>query len=103
MTSFVDDVLNRVTMYRLVLYYLIFLLGGAILLSAFGLLGYDPFAILFTTGFLLAACSITNWVFARTFEVPANAESTRTLMAGRILPPIKSEKFSDGCSRRPQL
>ena len=33
MIKFIDNWLNRVTMYRLVLYYLIFLLGAAVVLS----------------------------------------------------------------------
>jgi len=76
MLDFVDNLLNRITMYRLVLYYLVALLGIAILFSFVGVLAYDPYALLFTIGVLVAACSITNWIFARTFAVPANAEST---------------------------
>jgi Na+-transporting NADH:ubiquinone oxidoreductase subunit NqrB len=75
MTRVVDDLLNRITMYRLMLYYLIFLLGVALVLSISGGLGYDPVALLFSIAFLLAACALTNWVFARVFRVPANAES----------------------------
>lgn len=90
--EFVDNVLNRITMYRLVLYYLIFLLSTAILLSFAGVLGYDPFALLFTIGFLLAACAITNWVFAKIWGVPANAESTyiSALILALIITPLQS-------------
>ncbi len=92
MTRFVDQVLNRITMYRLVLYYLIFLLGVAFVLSFAGVLAYDPFALLFTVGFLLAACSITNWVFAKVWGVPANAESTyiSALILALIIAPLQS-------------
>ncbi len=88
----IDNLLNRITMYRLVLYYLIFLLTSAIMLSAVGVLGYDPFAILFTVAFLLAVCSITNWIFARVFDVPANAESTyiSALILALIITPLQS-------------
>ena len=92
MIEFVDNVLNRITMYRLVLYYLIFLLGAAIVLASVGILGYDPFAILLTTGVLLAVTSITNWVFAKVWGVPANAESTyiSALILALIITPLQS-------------
>jgi ferredoxin-NADP reductase/Na+-transporting NADH:ubiquinone oxidoreductase subunit NqrB len=88
----VDNVLNRVTMYRLVLYYLIFLLGAAVMLSFAGVLGYDPFAILFTVGFLIAACWATNTIFAKAFGVPPNAESVyiSALILTLIITPLQS-------------
>ncbi|MCL4487600.1 MAG: RnfABCDGE type electron transport complex subunit D [Chloroflexi bacterium] len=92
MIRFVDDVLNRVTMYRLMLYYLIFLLAAALVLSFAGVIQYDPFALLFSIGFLLGVSSITNWVFAKTFRVPANAESTfiSALILALIITPLQS-------------
>ena len=92
MLNFIDEVLNRITMYRLALYYLIFLLAVAVILSAIGVLGYDPFALLFSIGFLLAVCSITNWVFAKAFGVSANAESTyiSALILALIITPLQS-------------
>src|SRR6476620_11699271 len=92
MFDYVDTTLNRVTMYRLVLYYLIALLGAAVVFSFVGILRYDPFAVLFTIGFLLAVCSMTNWVFARTFGVPANAESTyiSALILALIITPLSA-------------
>src|SRR5215467_13767928 len=92
MLNFVDVVLNKITMYRVALYYLIFLLGVAVVLSAIGILDYDPFALLFSAAFLLAVCSITNWVFAKAFGVPANAESTyiSALILVLIITPVQS-------------
>ena len=92
MIRFVDNVLNRITMYRLVLYYLTGLLSAAVLLSFGGILRYDPFALLFTTGFLLGACSITNWAFAKAFDVPANTESAyiSALILALIITPLQS-------------
>ncbi len=55
----IDNFLNSITMYRVMLYYLIFLLAGAIALSAASLLKYDPFAILFTVAFMLAICALS--------------------------------------------
>jgi ferredoxin-NADP reductase len=87
----IDNLLNPITMYRLVLYYLILLLGAAIVLGFLGVLAYDPYAILFSTAFLLGACAITNYVFARTFGVPANAESVyiTALILALIITPIQ--------------
>ncbi len=91
MLRWIDNLLNRVTMYRLVLYYLIFLLGVAFVLSFTHVLAYDPYALLLTTAFLLAACAITNAVFARTFGVAANVESTyiSALILALIITPIQ--------------
>ena len=91
MMRWLDDMLNRVTMYRLVLYYLIFLTGTALLLSFTHVLAYNPYALLFSTAFLLAACALTNGIFARTFGVPANVESTyiSALILALIITPIQ--------------
>lgn len=90
MIKWIDSLLNRVTMYRLALYYLIFLLVVAGMLSALGILAYDPFALMFSTGFLLAVCGITNWLFAKAFDVPTNAESANisALILALIISPI---------------
>ncbi len=92
MLKTIDYLLNRITMYRLVLYYLIFLLAAAALLSAGGILKYDVFALLFSVAFLLAVCLIVNWVFARTFGVAANVESVyiSALILALIITPIQS-------------
>jgi glycine betaine catabolism B len=92
MIRYIDNQLNRITMYRLVLYYLIFLLGAAEVLSILGVLAYDPYALLFSTGFLLAVCGITNWIFARTFGIPTNIESAyiSALILALIITPLQS-------------
>ena len=95
MIKFIDDLLNRITMYRLVLYYLIFQLVIAFLMSVVGALSDDPFAVLFSIGFLLAICLLTNRLFSSIFKVPANVESAyiSALILALILTPIKS--FND--------
>lgn len=92
MISYIDNQLNKITMYRLVLYYLISLLGAAVLFSIAGLLAYDAFALLITIGFLLGVCWITNRLFAWTFGVPANIESVyiSALILALIITPIQS-------------
>ena len=75
MLNFIDDYLNKTTMYRLVLYYLIALLGGAFILSMFGLLPNTPTEILISTAVLVVCSLITNAIFANIFDAVPNIES----------------------------
>ena len=95
MLNYIDNQLNKITMYRLVLYYLIVLLGAAAIFSAGGVLKYDVFALLASIGFLLGVSWITNYAFARAFGVPANVESVyiSALILALIITPIQS--FND--------
>lgn len=95
MTKFIDNVLNRITMYRLILYYLMALLAFAFVLSAVNILPYDPFGLLFSVGFLTAVCGITNTIFARAFRIPPNVESVyiSALILVLVIDPIKG--YSD--------
>ncbi len=90
--KFIDDFLNSITMYRLVLYYLALLIGVAAVLATFHLLPFSPLALLFSTGFLLIVCAIGNWIFAWAFDAPTNIESIyiSALILALILSPIKS-------------
>lgn len=92
MLKFVDTLLNRITMYRLALYYLIFLLLVAIIFSFGGVLPYNPYMLLFTTAFELAVCLVVNALFSKTFGVPANAESAyiSALILALIITPMRS-------------
>jgi len=94
MLRMIDRQLNRVTMYRLVLYYLIGLLAAAWLLCVAGALPYDPYALLFTAGVALAACGLANAAFAWAFGVPANVESApiTALILALIITPIQSRQ-----------
>lgn len=73
--DFIDGFLNKITMYRLVLYYLVALLlaGGA--LSAFGILPFPLLNLLFSTALILAVSWLANLVFAKAFHAAANVES----------------------------
>src|SRR5450432_2499771 len=75
MIKFIDDRLNAITMYRLVVYYLLGLLAIAVVYSVTGVLHFNPLELLVSIGFLVSVCWITNRVFASTFRVPANVES----------------------------
>lgn len=71
----IDQILDRITMYRLVLYYLIGLILVACALGFFHVIAYSPLQILFSTIFITAVCYITNFIFSYVFEVPTNVES----------------------------
>ena len=86
----IDDLLNRVTMYRLAVYYLSALVVVAVMFSFMHVLTYDPYALLFSTAFILIVCSLTNAIFCRTFNVPTNVESSNIsgLILALIISPI---------------
>src|ERR1700680_2379486 len=76
MITLIDYFLDRITMYRLVLYVLIGLIAIAAALSYFHLLAFSPLALLVSTLFLVIVCWATNSLLARIFAVPTNIEST---------------------------
>ena len=82
--------IDRTTMYRLVLYYLLALLAAAVLLGALGVLPYAPLVLLYGTGVLLAAAWMSNKILARFFGAATNAESAiiTALILALILPPL---------------
>ncbi|HZL08207.1 MAG TPA: RnfABCDGE type electron transport complex subunit D [Candidatus Dormibacteraeota bacterium] len=94
--NFIDSFLDRITMYRLLLYYLLVLIGAAMLMGSLGYMVYSPEAIALGTGYLLLACWITNRVFSYAFEAPANPESsliTALILALIITPPASMQSF----------
>jgi len=87
--NIIDYALNRITMYRLVLYYTGALLAVAFGLSLLQLVPPDPAALAFSAALITAVCWATNRLFARLLRVPANAESVyiTALILALILPP----------------
>ncbi len=82
--KFIDSLLNKITMYRLMLYYLSVLYGAAIVFSFFKILPYNPLDIITSGLYLIAACFLFNQLFARIFRVKPNYESqyiTGTILA----------------------
>src|SRR5258708_36963850 len=90
--KFIDNFLEKITMYRLVLYYLILLLGVAFIYSLVGILPFNPFLLFFSTIFLTAVCWLTNKLFGKVFGVPTNVESVyiSALILALILTPAQS-------------
>lgn len=71
----IDDLLNKITMYRLILYYLYGLLGLGIVFSSFNLLAFSLINLIGTSLFIILICWVFNRIFSLVFEVPTNQES----------------------------
>lgn len=90
MIKTIDSLLNKITMYRLVLYELLFLLASAAVLGYFGVLSYSPIWIAASAAFIFCVCWVTNQIFAFSFDTPYNPESTwitALILALIITPP----------------
>ena len=92
---YIDDFLNKITMYRLVFYYLLILLGVAVVFSAFGVLRMDPIALVTSTLIIAGACLGSNWLIAKIFRAPTNAESgyITAFILALIISPIQLAPF----------
>jgi len=75
MWNFIDNWLNRITMYRLVLYYLLTLWLTALIFGALGLLPYQPPQLIVSALIVMGVCLTTDQFFRRVFKAPTNAES----------------------------
>ncbi len=76
MLKTVDKYIDKITMYRLLLYYLGALLVIATGLSAIGVMHYGAIKIIISTGILITACWLINKVFSYIFDAPTNYESS---------------------------
>jgi ferredoxin-NADP reductase len=92
MFKIIDNFLNKITMYKLILYYLVAIIFIAFILCLFGVLSYSPLALLFSTFFILAVCFLFNWLFAWAFNAPSNNESVyiTALILVLIITPISN-------------
>src|SRR5438105_1826102 len=92
MIFYIDSILNKITMYRLVLYYLCALVGYAFFLSIFGVLSFNPLFLLFSTLFIITICFVVNTLFSKVYNVPTNVESIyiTALILVLIISPLKS-------------
>lgn len=69
------DFYNGLTMYRLMLYYVRFIYGAAVVLSFFHLLPYTWWFLLATVVYCVSVSQILNWLFAASVHTKANYES----------------------------
>lgn len=75
MINLIDIFLDKITMYRLVLYVLISLSVVAVIFGFLGILPFTGLSIIESALFLLIICWATNLLFAKTFKAPVNVES----------------------------
>ena len=75
MIRLVDRFIDRITMYRLVLWYLVVLLIAAALLGTLLVIAINPVALALSTVLVLSAGWIANQMFARIFGAIPNIES----------------------------
>lgn len=73
--QFIDNYLNKKTMYRLVLYALIFLVALAIPLSVYNKVPFSTTDLLYSIIAIFTVSFITNKIFSWAFDVPTNVES----------------------------
>lgn len=92
MIKLLDNFLNGITQYRLMLYFLICLTVAATVLSFFKVLPFNFLNIIFSAVFITAVCWIANKVFSKVLGVPTNLESLyiTALILALILSPIQS-------------
>lgn len=71
-----DSLLNKVTMYRLVLRFLLLLFAIALILSSLGKLPFSPYALIYSTLLLFVISFLANKLFSKIWNVPTNFEFT---------------------------
>lgn len=88
----IDDFLNGITMYRLMLYVLAFLATAAIFLSFLKVLSFNPIGLFLSVVLLVVFCSAANTVFAKIFKVQTNLESVyiTALILFLIITPVRA-------------
>ena len=86
----IDDLLNHITMYRLVLLYCGALLVADFGLGLAGLAPQDPAQLVFSLAVISGCAWVVNRVFAYVLKVPANAESVwiSTFIIALIMSPV---------------
>ncbi len=75
MFKLIDNFLNKITMYRLVMYFVFILWAIALVFSFFGILPFQPLWMALSALLIIAVCWVTNQAFAALFKAPVNAES----------------------------
>lgn len=79
----VDDLLNSITMYRLMLYGLSALAFIALVLSLFNIISFSPLSLIFSFFILTGVCYGVNILLGYIFKIPVNIESS--VISGLIL------------------
>ncbi|MBX4190510.1 RnfABCDGE type electron transport complex subunit D [Candidatus Saccharibacteria bacterium] len=97
LASVVDNINDRLTSYRLMLYFLLALVGWAIVGSFFDKVPYDWHQILVSTVWLVVICWGANKLISKFLDIPANKESdliTGLILALILAPPTSIRHFA---------
>src|SRR3989338_2896681 len=88
----IDYLLDRVTMYRLVLYVLISFLAVSVIFSFFGVIAFSPILIITSVLFTVAVSWFANTLLAKLFKAPTNLESVyiTALILSLIITPAEN-------------
>jgi glycine betaine catabolism B len=92
----IDTFLNKMTMYRAVLYCLLLLLAAALGFSFFKLMPFGPLDLVVSAAFITAVCVFSNAIFAWAFKAPSNIESvyiTALILILIVSPPKAFSNF----------
>jgi glycine betaine catabolism B len=92
--KYIDTLIDRITMYRLLLYYLTAILCIAMFFGAVGWLSYSPYSIAISATLFVGICYGVNYIFAKLYNTPTNSESS--ILTGLILALIVSPITSPG-------
>lgn len=90
MFNYIDRKLNNITMYRLVMYYLITILAYAVILGNMGYIPYVSYNIIISVAYITFFSWVTNILFSKIFKTPVNIESlyiTALILSFIITPP----------------
>lgn len=73
--QYIDNFLNKITMYRVVLYGLVCIFLTTLIFSIVGLISYSFSSIFLSFLILCFVCGLSNIIFAKIFKVETNVES----------------------------
>lgn len=95
-SDLIDRLIDKITMYRLLVYYLLALIGAAMAFAAFGKMPFPPLAIAESAAYLSLVCYVANKIFGYVWEAPTNPEScliTALILALIISPPASQQDY----------
>lgn len=90
MFTILDTFLDGITMYKVVLYGLLLMSAWAVIGGFLSLLPYSELQYIFSLAVLLSVCWMSNYILAKLYHVPPNAESSliTALILFFVLSPI---------------
>lgn len=97
MLKFIDDFLNKITMYRIILYTLIFLFIISLILSLFSVLPFTAADLIASLLIILFTTWLVNIIFSYVYEAPINVESVyiTALILFFIITPAQGGVYSE--------